>query len=559
MKSKYLKKLVSSLIFSGFGLFTLLFFAPVEVYLGNPTDFRFSLDAAVGVLAVTALLATVIFSLLASLLPVKVLKFVNLGILGVTLCYYIQFLLLNGEMITLDGNSLYLTRETKLINAFIWLGIFSAVFVAWFVFKKLGKEKLYITVTKYLAVALAIMQLTGFFSLFLTYDRSVNETKSLYFSSEGRLEVSEKNNVLYFIIDYCDGWIVDAALEEDPNLFSGLDGFTYYPDNVYTHARTFPAVPYLLTGEKYLNDIPFQSYIDNSFRDNRFLQKIDALGTDIRVYTEPLYVGEYALPYVDNYRSKDTNDLSDMKILQFVGETFKVSAFRGAPYAFKRFFAYNTDTVNFNSLVQDEDYAPVTNDPEFYNTIKTTKISVNENYDSAFRFYHMYGSHPGATFNENMEYEPNVSLPRALRGDLLIIKEYVRQLKELGVYDETTIIITADHGDYYGYFARPQTCLLLVKEAGADSSQPAKTSQAQVSHADLFATTLKAFGVEYASFGTPVSEVEEGVNRKRYHYNMEAIDGCEGILREYLIEGDGRDEANYTATRYWEVIYSLYQ
>ena len=56
MKSKYMKKLISSLIFSGFGIFTLLFFAPAEVYLGNPSEFRFSLDAAVVILAVTALL-----------------------------------------------------------------------------------------------------------------------------------------------------------------------------------------------------------------------------------------------------------------------------------------------------------------------------------------------------------------------------------------------------------------------------------------------------------------------------------------------------------------------
>ncbi len=559
MKKKYFKKLLSAFIFSGVGLFTLLFFAPIEVYLGNPTDFRFSLDAAVVILGLTALVAAVIFSVLVSFLPVKVLKFVNLGVLGITLCFYLQFLLFNGQMIALDGNTLNVSRGAKLGNAFIWLIIFSAVFGAWLICKKLKKEKVFITVTKYLAVALFVMQLTGFMSLYLTYDRSVHNTKNLYFSEEGRLEVSEKNNVVYFTIDYCDGHIVKDALAEDPALFDGLDGFTYYPNMVYTHARTFPAITYMLSGEKYFNDIPYPTYIDNSLRDNEFMDRIDKQGTDIRWYTDPRYIGEYAMPYVDNYKTMDSNNITDIKLFAFLGQTLKVSCFRGAPYAFKGMFAYMTETVNDESLVRTEDFAPINDDHEFYATIQNEKLSVNSSYDSAFRFYHMFGSHPGADFNENMEYQANVTLSQALRGDMKIIKEYIRQLKELGVYDNTTIIITADHGDYLGYFAKPQTCLLLVKEAGADATVPIQTSQAPLSHADIFPTVLHALGAEYEDFGELISQIPEDSDRIRYHYNMEAVDGCEGVLHEYAVQGDAWNLDNYVETRTWKVIYSLYQ
>lgn len=558
MKSKYMKKLISSLIFSGFGIFTLLFFAPAEVYLGNPSEFRFSLDAAVGILAVTALLITVIFSLLISLLPVKVLKFVNLGILGATLCFYLQFLLLNDAMIAMDGNSLILSRGTKLLNAIIWLVVFASVYIAWFVFKKLGKEKAYITATKYLAIALTVMQLTGFCSLFFTYDRSVNDAKNLYFSTEGRFEVSKNNNVIYFIIDYCDSTIVAEALQEDPELFNGLDGFTYYPDNVFTHARTFPAISYLLTSHKYLNDIPPQTYIDNAFQNNEFLGRIDDTGADIRLYTDPRYIGNHAMPYVDNMKTKDSAGFGKIRLGEFLRESVTVSGYRGAPYVMKRFFEYMAESINRTVIISEADQTQLDNDFELYDAIRNTKLSVNENYDSAFRFYHMFGSHPGATFNENMEYEENVSLPRALRGDMKIIKEYIQQLKDLGVYDETTIIITADHGEFLGYFLLPPSCLLLVKEAGADSSVPIRTSKAQICHEDLFATALKAMGADYADFGPAIDEIPEDINRHRYHYNMEVDKGHEAGLFEYLVIGESSNLNYIVETQHWDVKYSFY-
>ena len=66
--------------------------------------------------------------------------------------------------------------------------------------------------------------------------------------------------------------------------------------------------------------------------------------------------------------------------------------------------------------------------------------------------------------NENAEYVEEATLTQALRGDFKIIKTYIEQLKELGIYDNTTIIVTADHGYFYGELKQPQTCLFLVKQ-----------------------------------------------------------------------------------------------
>lgn len=67
-------------------------------------------------------------------------------------------------------------------------------------------------------------------------------------------------------------------------------------------------------------------------------------------------------------------------------------------------------------------------------------------------------------------------------GDLNMITEYIGQLKKLGIYDDTTIIITADHGitgtlEELDYERMPS---LFIKPAGTDDTEPMKYSNKQV-------------------------------------------------------------------------------
>ena len=558
---RYVKKLKASLIFSILGVFTFFFFSPSELYLGNAADFRVSIDSAVIILALVSVMIAAVFSMIISLLPIKVLKFVNLGILSVSLCFYLQSLFLNGHLIELNGEKSEIPQSVIIFNIIIWIFILVAVFILWSVFKKIKKEKLYITATKFVAVALVIMQITGFLSLYLTYDRKINIAKTLYFSNQSRLELSKEKNVVCFIVDYADSVVINDTLKEDAELFSGFEGFTYYPDFVFTHGRSYPAITYLLSKEKCYYDIPHTDYIEKAFENNPFMKTIDSLGTDIRVYSDQNFVGFSAREYIDNLTSKYSNSLSDIKLFGFINQSMKISAFRTMPYFLKSCFAYSPETVNKKSVNARNDQAPVNDDLEFYHAITDEKLSINESYPSALRFYHFYGSHPGATINENAEYVQEATLTQALRGDFKIIKTYIEQLKELGIYDNTTIIITADHGYFYGELKQPQTCLFLVKQAGADLSKPMITSQAQVSQEDYFATVLKALGGDYSQFGKAVDEISETETRKRYHYNTEIDDNWnETVMKEYLIEGSAKDLSNYSFTnKEWKVKYSYNQ
>lgn len=52
-------------------------------------------------------------------------------------------------------------------------------------------------------------------------------------------------------------------------------------------------------------------------------------------------------------------------------------------------------------------------------------------------------------------------------GALTIVAEYIKVLKELGLYDEATIVVTADHGEWYlaDEVAGPTAPMLMVKSS----------------------------------------------------------------------------------------------
>ena len=101
-----------------------------------------------------------------------------------------------------------------------------------------------------------------------------------------------------------------------------------------------------------------------------------------------------------------------------------------------------------------------------------------------FRFYHITGAHTPYKMNENIQVVPvgQSSEEQQAVGVLKIVAEYLSRLKALGVYDRTTVIVTADHG-YKQHSSVEQSPLFMVKLSG--SSHPFDTSDLPLSFADL--------------------------------------------------------------------------
>ena len=452
-------------------------------------------------------------------MPSKILRPINLVIFSSGLCVYVQSIFLNGHMISLTGDKAAYSSGLIIGNLAVWLLIFIAVFACWLILQKHKKSKQFFFAMRFIAIALFSMQTVGFISAYAKIDKNINVLKNSYFTDQGKFELSENQNTVYFVVDTCDGALIAEALTQYPDMFDGFNGFTYFPNMSTTHSRTYPSIPYLLSGQKCYFDKPYVEYVNSSFEKSTFVPDMDKLGTDIRLFTESQYIGNSVVDSIDNHASFDSSALSSMNIFGFIKQSIKVSAYRAAPYLFKDMFAYTSSSVNGASMVPQSGQSVLFDDVDFCADVKADGLTVTDKYDKAFRFYHLYGTHPGAVLGAEGQKKPGVSNIETTRGCLYLIEQYISQMKAEGVFENSTIIITADHGFSAASddLSLPcaTSCVMLIKPAGANANEPIKTSEAPVCHEDLFATVIESLGGDYSKYGRTIWEIGENEDRER--------------------------------------------
>ena len=543
---------------------TALFFSPLEVFFRNLEEFTFPVNHVWWVMLAFAVAIALVVSSLEAVLPGKaVIWIAAIMILG-GICFYVQMLFLNGQMMEMMGENVPFTRETVLRNLAVWAVIAVCFLLLCILLRRRAGESKLQEVLLLASVALIIIQVSGLVSTRLSLTEE-DLNKDLYLSTQGEFELSPGRNVLYFILDTCDREYVESALEADPDLFRDFTGFTNYRNSTSKYSRTYPALPYLLTGEKCYFDLPEREYIHQAFEKGSFVPEMNHAGVDIRLYTSLNYLDRDAYPMVDNVTTYDSGAFSILSVKNLIKAMIRLGGYREMPYLLKPIFYYTPDPINRNVMktLPDHYFTMTNNDFEFYERLLTEEVTVNEGFQSTFRLYHLFGPHPGCYMNEKAEYDPNASQTDAARGDFLILSAYIRFLKESGIYDNTAIIVTADHGNQNEaedlVLHSPPCCVMLFKPVGADSSRPMETSEAPVCHDDLFATVLEQLELDSSAYPPALYTHEEGEERERIYYYTAQRSWGEGevALREYSIRGDAADLSNWTLTgNDWDIVYS---
>ena len=100
------------------------------------------------------------------------------------------------------------------------------------------------------------------------------------------------------------------------------------------------SITYLLSGQMCYFDKPYSQYVNDAFKASDFIEDMDKLDTDIRLFTETQYIGESVREKIDNHISYNSSSVSAMNLKGFIKQAVKVSAYRGAPYLLKKRFKY---------------------------------------------------------------------------------------------------------------------------------------------------------------------------------------------------------------------------
>lgn len=524
--------------------YTFLFFGPVEMTAFSHDSLSFSFTEITPIMAFVSISAFVLITLIVSILRGKIFNYVVTAIFSFTICGYLQGNFFNGELGALTGDAIaWQDQKTGMLwNLLIWFILFMIPYTLLYFNRKLWKQA-----TTAISVVLILMQTVALGSIFISADTYAVEGKNANFLSNKEMySYSKKDNTFVFLLDRLDYDYIEQVMVKDPDFFKKLDGFTSYTNAISENARTKPAANYMLTNcDKYLFKTSPKDYFEKSWENGNVLKDLSKAGYVVDMYTEISDMfgqGKSMKKYISNM----TSEHSKINTANIVNNLLTLSGYRYGPTSLKPFYWAYTDDINKGAYKKGKPEQEVyeIDEAKFARGIKNIKVTD----DRYFKFYHFNGSHTPYTLNENGKRNAKpTSVVEQTKGSFQILYETFTKMKELGIYKDATIIITADHGSSVSDKKPLQKATrigLFYKPSGSEGTA-LKNSKAPVSFKNIPATILKESGINYTNYGTPLDEVKDDSTIVRNYYKTVMVDGKEKELYSYEIKGDASDFKNW--------------
>lgn len=537
-----------------FVMFTYFVVAPYEIVGGNKDSLSFILRDVWLVMLIFAFVVGTLVALAISACKGKAFDILVAIAFGVAFGGFAQALFLNGGLPSADGHAVpwgdYALKMA--LNSAIWIAIIAGCVAMAVKMPSLGR-----VCSVFFALVFMAAQTIGIAHY---VKNEIIFPDDMLVSKQGLFEVSSKSNVIVLLVDTVDTQEFEKVLADYPDVMDEFTGFTYFKNSAGAMIPTSHAVPFLLTGEGLQEDESYTDYIDSRYTRATFIPDIADLGYTISLYADCIYGGKSL--YSDMTENIHQSEQRDIDILGTISILSKVSLYRDAPWIAKPAFWYYTDDMNQNVLesdgeVSDYDASYILDDAAYYQELQSRGLTIHDEEGStgAFKFIHLSGSHVPFTLDENAQVvEGGTDMERQTRGTFTILQQYLQDLKDLGVYDNSTIIISADHGYWYpsmDEITAPASPICLVKpsvENGGDN-EPLRTSTAPVSQYDFHSTVIDAMGGDGSKYGDGLTYFQISDPTRVRYYEALKYDGVSNSeISQWKIDGDVLDFSNWTLT-----------
>lgn len=163
--------------------------------------------------------------------------------------------------------------------------------------------------------------------------------------------------------------------------------------------------------------------------------------------------------------------------------------------------------------------------------------------EKCFRYYHLQGGHVPYLYDADLNATGDTSYPVTLEANIRVIGRFFEKLKQSGMYDNSVIIVMADHGfdpqDEVSAYGR-QNPLFLVK--GVGESHPLQTSLVPAAYEDLPEAYVKLMD---GAAGGDIFPYKEGEKRERRYIFYE---NTNHVMQEWMQTGPAWDFGAYRVT-----------
>ncbi len=539
--------------------FTFIFFGPLELVAFSGDSLLYGYKDVFWILALGAIVIGAALSCLISLLRGKIFNYFVSTVFAVTVAGYIQSVALNGSLGQLTGDAIrWETMGDKFaLGIIVWTLIILLVFFLMYLTRELWSKAV-----TWISLLLVVMQLAPTVGILCgAYDEGPENVGRYNLTASGMYEYSENENTFVFVLDRLDYKYINEVMYKYPEFFDRLDGFTGYNNAISAFSRTEPALNQMLTGceemAHYVSEKDF--FRDSWFEDGKdILRDIDAQGYSIEIYTETKSLfsdGSYMSQYVDNAKS----GTSEIRPLNAFGKLMQLSAYRYSPIFWKPFFWADTNYFNQDVFKDGYDKAYSFDDVKYGPLFADAEANREQ---KSFKLFHLNGPHAPYTIDLNGVYNENgTTAEEQLMGSMKYLYDAFDRMKELGIYDDATIIITGDHGDPVTDFEPLHDAVrtgMFLKPSGAHGEK-LKWSSAPVCTDNIPATIIKSVGGDYSLYGTPLDEIKEDADITRYYYKCVCDDNqTEREICKYEVKGDASDFKNWTLIKRESIKYPFY-
>lgn len=411
------------------------------------------------------LVYTISFSLIISLIitiiliiaPVKseLKQLVISFIIGSVFVIVINSLLYNSSLSTIDGSI-----PKNDVTVFNYIEIISCIIVP-IVFAL--KYKFFLKHKNFIILMIVVMQVylivPGLQAYFSKDINSKNSAEFKPFIDKDIWKLSKNNNVIVLVLDSLSDNKIDEMIKDKKysNILKDYIRFNNY-SSCYPYTDTSGIS--FLGGKAYDTSKPFNVFRDELLASNANLEVylkdknwiIKHYGTTFPYYFSPTLQYNVAGVNIENVYKNDISRINQLVKIRLVPSFFKYKIYGQSVILLNEYSGDNIERYE----IKDKRW-----DMWLYNTLDDLPMD-NTSENNVFWFVHLKGAHAPWIINSKMQEVENreENMLGQIKASFNIVDKLHKKLKENGIYDNTMIIITADHG-YGNVFERANPILLI--------------------------------------------------------------------------------------------------
>ena len=518
-EKRNIKDFVPALLVSLAASFMIMVFAPIEIYYSNQDQFWFEIKQLIPVVVCLFVAFFVVSLVVLGVLFLINKKAYNVGIILYFIAFlstYIQGNFLVKNLPGLDGTQPvwkdYISEDIKTIIVWVVVSAIVIAFAIKFKSKKLRNAISIVSVCMFLMIVVTMV------TVVLT-TKVADKDYEMVVTDKDEFEMSSDTNFIILLLDAMEGGTYDEVAQNHPEYAEIMKDFTYYDNTVCGYTFTKQSIPFILSGIWYENERPFADYATDAYTNSPFFTKLSQKGYKMSLYEPELYTTDKELYKFSNI-IKNKTDISSY--ITFMKREIQITGYKYAPFILKRFCMVGTqDFEDFRTNPDDCETFSYDNEV-FYNAVNSSEITKTD--DKTFKFIHIWGAHVPFVFDKDMNRIEDGTYAQNVEACMTMTDAYLKKLKENGVYDNSVIIVMADHGYGLSYGPRNrQHPVLFIK--GKNES-----------HDDLQEAYSRLLD---GATGEDVFDYKEGDERQRRYLYFEYEH--EEILEEYFQEGYAGD------------------